>query len=59
MREESEERLSEMIELINTLENELSHYRNGQTAKGQVEELRKQVNDMAKGEIERIEFIVS
>ena len=44
---------------MNRMEAELAEYRNGQCAKGQVEELRKKVNEMAKGELERIEFIVS
>ena len=41
------------------MEVELNEYKSGHSAKGQVEELRKKVNEMAKGEIERIEFIVS
>ena len=41
------------------METELVERRNGQCAKDQVEELRKKVSELAKGEIERIEFIVS
>ena len=58
-REEAEERVGEMMDLMNRLEGELADRRNCQSAKDQVEELRKKVNEMAKGEIEKIEFIVS
>ena len=49
MREEAEERLAEMVELMNRLEVELADRKNSQSAKDQVEELRKKVNEMAKG----------
>ena len=59
LREEGEERLAEAVEVMNKMEIELAEYRDGQSAKGKVEELRKKVNELAKDEIERIEFIVS
>jgi hypothetical protein len=51
MREEAEERVSELVQLVGRMENELAERRSGQTAKDQVEELRKKLPEMAKGEI--------
>lgn len=36
VREEAEERVTELVELVGRMENELAEYRNGKTAKGQV-----------------------
>jgi predicted nucleic acid-binding Zn-ribbon protein len=58
-KEEADDRTNEIADLLSRMDAELSSLRNGQSAKDQVEELRKKVNEMAKGEIERIEFIVS
>lgn len=58
-RAESDERVSDLTELAGRMEAELEERRNGASAKEQVEELRKKVNELAKGELERIEFIVN
>jgi ElaB/YqjD/DUF883 family membrane-anchored ribosome-binding protein len=51
MKEEAEERVSELVQLVGRMETELAERRSGQTAKDQVEELRKKMSEMAKGEI--------
>lgn len=51
---EAEERLTEMADLIGRMEGELDERRCGANAKEQIDELRKRMGELAKGEIERI-----
>lgn len=53
-REELEERINELVEINNRLSYELAEKRNNLEAKDQLDEIRKKVSELTKGEIEKI-----
>ena len=58
-REEAEERVCDLTDLAARMESELEERRSGASTKNQIEELRKKMGELAKDELDRIEFIVN
>lgn len=59
MKIEAQERASDLTEIAARMEAELEERRNGASAKEQIQELRKRLGELAKDELEKIEFIVN
>ena len=57
--QEYEDRVEELREELEDLQNKFSEKYESEKLKDQLEEVRKKMTEMTKGEIERIEFIVN
>ena len=57
--QECEERLAQLSEEMEEMEGRYQQQHQDNKLKGQLEEIRKRMNELQKGEIERIEFIVN
>ena len=54
-----DDKVNSLTEELEELQEELEQQTNNNKLKGQLEDIRKKMNDLQKGEIEKIEFIVN